>query len=168
MTTHADALRQLFPLSLDGDYDAEVEIEGTHLDDALAASQALLYEAFPDTCDDTLEAWERVYGLVAGDATVEARRAALVARVRERGGLTIEYFVSLASALGFAVTVTEGDGGDPFRAGLSEAGDMVYDIEEQWTWTVNVAGSAGPEDALESLILDLAPAWTEVDFAYTP
>ncbi|OGS90868.1 MAG: hypothetical protein A2Z95_06275 [Gallionellales bacterium GWA2_60_18] len=80
--------------------------------DARAAQ--LLDESDPRATYELLADWERVAGLpgtcalLAGiDLSVEQRRAALVAKLTERGGQSRAYFIALAARLGFTVTITE-------------------------------------------------------------
>lgn len=79
-----------------------------------ARGTQLLDEADPRTTYELLADWERVAGLpgtcalLAGiDLSVEQRRAALLAKITERGGQSRAYFIALAARLGFTVTITE-------------------------------------------------------------
>ena len=79
-----------------------------------ARTDQLIDEADPRTTYELLADWERVAGLpgtcalLAGiDLTVEQRRAALVAKITERGGQSRAYFIALAALLGFTITITE-------------------------------------------------------------
>lgn len=79
-----------------------------------ARADQLIDEADPRTTYELLADWERVAGLpghcaalAAVDLTVEQRRAALVAKLTERGGQSRAYFIALAARLGFTVTITE-------------------------------------------------------------
>ena len=79
-----------------------------------ARADQLIEEADPRTTYELLADWERVAGLpgtcalLAGiDLTVEQRRAALVAKITERGGQSRAYFIALAALLGFTITITE-------------------------------------------------------------
>jgi len=71
-----------------------------------AAGISLLEEADPRTAYDLLINWENTCGLTSS-GTLEARRAAVHAKITERGGQSIQYFIDLAAALGFTVTITE-------------------------------------------------------------
>lgn len=126
---------------------------GTTLDallDAMAAelvrvdarADDLVDEAVPSTTTQLLADWERVAALpdtcVANQAqTVPQRRAALISKLASRGGQSPAYFIAVAAALGFEVTITEFR---PFRAGMSEAGDALTNGDWVFTWRVN-----GPE-----------------------
>jgi uncharacterized protein YmfQ (DUF2313 family) len=155
-------------------------------DQRLAARAAqLLVDAFPGTTLELLPEWEESLGLpdpCAGAApTIEQRRAQVVARLISTGGQSIPYFVAVAAALGFAITITEPG---PFRAGISRAGDS--DFGDAWpnVWQVNSPldtvtffraghGAAGEPLAvwgnavLECELKRLSPAHTLLLFAYS-
>lgn len=80
-------------------------------------------ESDPAAAFELLPEWERTAGLpddcAPADATLEERRAALVARLAGRGGQTVGYFEALAAALGYDATVTERR---PFTCGRSQCG----------------------------------------------
>lgn len=172
---HEDVLRLLFPLELGGVYEQDAALEGIKLDDVQASGELLLREIFPQSCDKTLEDWERVCGLIpASTDTLQMRQALVITKLRERGGLSIPYFVGVATSMGYTVTIeelladTDGYGsegifrwrvtftGTPlyyFRAGQSRAGERLVD---------------GPlATALEGLFTDLKPAHTMIIFAYS-
>jgi uncharacterized protein YmfQ (DUF2313 family) len=113
---HAELLKRLLPpVAYDPNgalLSAELEAEGNALDAAKALADLILIEADPRTTYELLADWERVAGLpgecVASLAqTVEQRRAALVAKLVERGGQSRAYFIALAAKLGYTVTITE-------------------------------------------------------------
>jgi uncharacterized protein YmfQ (DUF2313 family) len=128
----------------------------------------------PQTASMTITDWERVCGLIPESAdTLQMRQARVVSKLRDRGGLSIPFYVALASDFGYSVIIEEllsgtDDLGDEgmfrwrvifqntpmffFRAGQSRAGDRLVD---------------GPlADALEGLFTELKPAHTQVIFAY--
>jgi uncharacterized protein YmfQ (DUF2313 family) len=172
---HEDVLRLLFPLELGGVYDQDAVLEGMQLDDVQTSDDSLLREIFPQSCDKTLADWERVCGLIPlSTDTLQMRQARVITKLRERGGLSIPYFIELASSMGYTVTIEEllanTDGYGPegifrwrvtftatplyyFRAGQSYAGERLID---------------GPlATALEGLFTDLKPAHTMIIFAYS-
>lgn len=121
----------------------------------------------PETATDTLTDWERVYALTPGSGdTLQQRRQAVMAALAETGGLSRQYFINLAAALGYDITIDELD--DPM-----------------WRWVVNVNGTpeqtyyfrvgessvgdrleeSGDPD-LETLFNRLKPAHTECIFKY--
>lgn len=116
MNKHAELLKLLLPPVA---YDrtgvalsAELEAEGTQLDAFEAFVTALMDEIDPRTTTMLLPDWERVYGLpdgcgAGGDAngaSIEQRRAYLVAKIALGGGLSKSYFEQLAVSLGYQDT----------------------------------------------------------------
>lgn len=143
---HADLLKLLLPpSSLDPgapNIAAELAAEGAALDAAAASGDALMDEADPRTTAALLADWERVAGLpdgcvlASGIAQFSAqRRAALVARITMQGGQSPAYFVALALALGYVVTVTEGHP----HVTEHDSEDPVTDELYRFIWYVNAA-----------------------------
>ena len=147
--------------------------------------EALPTEANPASTNELLVDWERVAGLpdkCSGtlEETLQGRRNALLAKLTSTGGQSAAYFIELAAALGYTVTI---EVFRPFRAGGSSAGDLLTNGDWVFTWlirapevtmTVFRAGlSAAGErlrtwgnDALECKINQLKPAHTIAIFAY--
>ncbi len=75
------------------------------------ALRLLEVESDPANTDEALADWERAFGLpdpCSGPApTVQQRRAELVARLTASGGSSIAYFVGVAAALGYTITIEE-------------------------------------------------------------
>jgi uncharacterized protein YmfQ (DUF2313 family) len=150
--------------------------------DAMCAT--LIDEVFPDTTSQLLTNHERVLGLPddcseIGESTT-IRRLNVLAKLAARGGQSPQYFIDVAAALGYTITITEFNA---FRAGISVAGDPVYSDAWEYAWQVNapetsivyfkagisVAGDPLAEwgnDRLECAITKLKPAHTHVIFAY--
>lgn len=113
--THAELLRALLPSPYNAGagtlLGTELQVEGAALDAALARAAALAAELDPRTTTELLEDWERVAGLPDSCApaaqTLDARRKALVGRLVATGGQSRGYFVDLAWARGYAITITE-------------------------------------------------------------
>jgi uncharacterized protein YmfQ (DUF2313 family) len=149
---------------LHAELDAEAEVL-TSLDIVITL---LLSAIDPEAATETLTDWERVYALVPGDHdTLQLRRQRVMAVLAETGGLSREYFIGIAKALGYDITITEPDApmwrwlvnvnGAPeqtyyFRVGESVVGDR---LEEP-----------GDPD-LETLFNRLKPAHTECLFKYS-
>lgn len=172
--SHKDVLQLLFPLDLGGVFDADLGLEGKHLDTAQVSAELLLREMLPQSAGDSIADWERVCGLVPESTdTLQMRQARVVAKLRERGGLSIPHFTALAASWGYTVVIEEltagtaGTGNEGifrwrvtftatplyyFRAGQSRAGERLVD---------------GPlATAMEGLFTELKPAHTQVIFAY--
>lgn len=150
-----------------------------------ARGDQLVVEALPSTTSEMLADWERVAGLpdkCSGtlETTLQGRRNVLVSKLNSTGGQSIQYFIGVAKALGYDVTISEFR---PFRAGLSQAGDPLTNGDWVYTWRVNAtettiiefrAGlSAAGEplrtwgnDTLECKINQLKPAHTIVLYGY--
>ncbi|MCX7071224.1 MAG: DUF2313 domain-containing protein [Gammaproteobacteria bacterium] len=140
---------------------------GTELARVHARANTLRLEADPRSTIELLSEWEAIAGLpdpcVNVAQTVDQRRAALVARLVGTGGASRAYFISVAAAYGYTVTVEEPAshtwrlrsaevvGVTRFRAGLSTAGDPL--------------ASFGNE-AFECLFNRIKPAHTALLFAY--
>ena len=169
---------------------------GTTLDatlDALAIELAridarfdqLPVEAIPTTTTELLPDWERVAGLPDNCSgtiadTIQGRRADLVSKLTARGGQSRAYYIEVAAALGYTITILEFR---PFRAGAGVAGGAITNDEWQFTWRIIApnttitefrAGlsSAGEplrrwgNQALECRMNQIKPAHTILQFAY--
>jgi len=103
-----------------------------------AAAIGLLVSAFPSTATDLIPEWQETLGLpdpCAGEAaTIAQQRQQIVARLTDGGGQSSTYFVQLAKALGYAITVTNDA---PFRCGQSRAGQHVGGEEWFFVWAVH-------------------------------
>lgn len=115
---------------------------------------------------------------VPSPLSFQERRTALVAKVTLQGGQTPAFFIALAAALGYAITITEWR---PYSTEL----DTEYGVTDepwQFVWQVNAALSTLREstseddtemataiwgnDLLESMITRYKPAHTHVLFSY--
>ena len=149
-----------------------------------AAAAQVLIDASPATTQNLLVEWENSLGLpdpcTAANPSIQQRQAAVRAKWGARGALTTAYFVSMAAALGFVITITEFA---PFAV------DMGCDqglSEPEWAfiWQVNApevvtfyfsADDSGVDDPLETYdagelvcrITQDAPAGTLVLFAFS-
>ena len=76
-----------------------------------AAAAQVLIDASPATTQNLLVEWENSLGLpdpcTAPNPSIEQRQAAVRAKFGARGALTTAYFITLAAALGFTITITE-------------------------------------------------------------
>ncbi len=147
--------------------------------------EALPVEANPSSTSELLPDWERVAGLPdkcsgALEETIQGRKQALLTKLTSTGGQSIQYFIELAAALGYDVTIEEFR---PFRAGVSHAGDSLTNGPWMFTWRIRAAATAIIEfragssaagerlrtwgnDTLECKINQLKPAHTIALFAY--
>lgn len=169
--TETDYLRQLQALLPPGpawpkDDDATL----TRLLGALAAeltrvdgrAQQLAEEADPRTVAELFADWERVAGLpdacaqvFGGDQTMAQRRAALVGRLTTLGGQSPAYFIGLAAALSYTITITE------FRA-HSVNDDVefpLYGTAWNFAWQVNAALNTVTDITVDHTVEDPLAAW---------
>lgn len=145
----------------------------------------LAVEVNPASSVELLSDWERAAGLpdkCAGvlEDTVQGRRQALLTKLTSVGGQSKAYFIALAAALGYEISITEFR---PFRAGRSTAGQALTNGDWVFTWEVmapattvldfRAGRSAAGEplrswgnDRLECKINQLKPAHTIVIFSY--
>lgn len=193
--TATDYLRQLQALLPPGPaWPKDDAATLTHLLSALAAELArvdgqaltLVEEADPRTVAELFADWERVAGLpdacaqaFGGDQTLAQRRAALVGRLTTLGGQSPAYYIGVAAALGYAITITE------FRAHTvnDDVDSSLYSEAWSFAWQVNAALNniteltvdgtvddplaAWGNSLLECVINRLKPAHTTVLFSYT-
>jgi uncharacterized protein YmfQ (DUF2313 family) len=146
----------------------------------------LLAESYPGTALETLTDWERICGLpdpcTGTLGTIQQRRAAILAKLAARGGQSRQYYIDVALAVGFTITIEEFDA---FRVGRNRVGQALYGTDWMYYWRVTsweqnqkiiafrVGQSATRErlrewgnDMLECLIRGIMPAHTIVMFAY--
>ena len=146
---------------------------------------ALLVDAFPMTTLNLLPEWEQSLGLpdecTAPDASVLQRQAAVRAKWLGRGGSTTAWFVAMAAALGYAITITEFV---PYTVDLpvdlplvDEGWEFVWQVDTlalvTWYFSVDQSGVDDPlEDYTQSelvcRITREAPAGTIVFFTGLP
>lgn len=113
--THTDLLKISLPsVSYDTaqpNLSAELTAEGNALDAAKARADAILYATLPNA-GETLEDWERVYGLPCDCAvnlnlTRDQRLKTLNSKINEGGTFTKDKAIALAASVGFTITITE-------------------------------------------------------------
>lgn len=95
-------------------------------------------EADPSYTEQLLPEWETDWGLpdecTPANPTVAQRRAALLAKIASQGGQSKAYFIAVAAAMGYTITITECK---PFRLGSSKFGDPLGGPGWQFVWIVN-------------------------------
>lgn len=166
---HYQALKSLFPISLEGISNADMQVEGQVLDAIYDLLESITLEISPSTAIHTLDRWEREYGITPNPAlSISARRGIIKARIREKanlkkGSLSRDVFINIADAMGYIVTIEESPA--TFRAGISRAGDRVYSAQLLWVWTV-VIHNATEAPNLEAVIREIAPPYSRVEFRY--
>ena len=181
MNKHADLLARLLPASYDPSgrvLAAQLQAEGNALDMANLLADMLLVEADPRTALQQIPAWERVLG-GSVFADTASRRAFLLGKLNETGGQHKQYFIDLASSLGFAVTIDEFTPADI----LADVMSPMFSVDWLFSWRVNAAANANYRQAtvldtvmdgfaswgnadFEAALREDAPAHTQVLFAY--
>jgi uncharacterized protein YmfQ (DUF2313 family) len=165
---HEDILRQLFPLKiLEGAFDADIAVEGAALDRAYDRAMDLLRQIFPQFADELIPRWEKLLHLNPGiEDPLQMRRDRVISKIREKGGLSVPYFIALAAGRGYDIDIEECIDGNPFlwsiicstldsyafRAGESCAGDYLQ-------WWEN-------DSDFETWLNDLKPAHTRIVYNY--
>lgn len=103
----------------------------------------LISDLFPATTSSFLTEWENTLGLPDSCTgplpTAEQRRNAIVAKLTDEGGSSIDYYRRIAAAAGFTVTIKNYT---PFRAGLGRAGDPVRGEDWAFAWEIQSTGVA--------------------------
>lgn len=148
------------------------------------ARNFLEVEAFPPSAVELLGDWESALGLPdecvgAGGTTVE-RQLSVSQRMTEQGGQSPAYYVAVAAALGYAVTIEECR---PFRVGISSCADPIRGEAWAHAWIVRapavtvtefqvgISSCADPlrswgNERLECALSRIKPAHTVLIFAY--
>lgn len=165
-------------------YRQNLEVIGQNLDDKETVAATLLDECFPDETTELITWFERIYQ-TDPSGTLAARRAEVIAAIRNRGGLTETYLEGLGNALGggvFTVDIQASAGNLPFvvhtySPNTSPQGPATVLPGALYNppFTVHphlleviVTGSAGPETALEILFERIKPAWIDFYYTYVP
>jgi len=164
---HYNSLKMLYPVDIGKNLDSKIAIDGYHLDKAYNTIMSVLNELFPATSVESISRWEKEYGSF-NDGNLSDRQNGVVSKKRQQsdlknGGLRKSLYVSIAGALGYSISILESS--QPFRAGISRAGDPVYSSSALWTATIAVQGvSSAP--SLEALLNDIFPPWIRLVFEY--
>lgn len=149
-------------------------------------AQRLLSGAFPTTATIMLAEWESTLGLpddcaISEIGSIRDRQRAVVSKLISNGGMNRSYYVQVAAALGYTITITQFR---PAMAGMSVCGDALNGDEWPFTWRINapettiryaVAGGAYCGDPLaswgnkqlECSISKIAPSHLNIIFSYS-
>jgi len=149
-------------------------------------AEDLVRESDPRTTVELLPEWEAEVGLpdacLPAPASIAERRALVASRLVGEGGGSRAFFIALAAAVGYSVTIEEG-ASSPARCGVARCGDSLGGELLDFVWTVRSpftfvrearCGSARCGDPLRSFGNELlecvieraAPAHTLVLFVY--
>jgi uncharacterized protein YmfQ (DUF2313 family) len=149
-----------------------------------AAAAQVLIDASPATTVNLLDEWSASLGLpdtcTAPNPSIEQQQASVRAKWGARGALTVPYFVALAAALGFTVTISEFA---PFAVDMP-CDQALFEPDWAFVWQVNApeivtlyfsVETSAVDDPLESYdagelvcrVTKDAPAGTLVLFAFS-
>jgi uncharacterized protein YmfQ (DUF2313 family) len=188
MTTLADQLRLLLPpVSYNGtapNLSATIEAEANALTQSDVQADSVYSAIFADS-GMGLSDWERVLRLpdpclLGENLTTRQRVQAVVSKLQGRGGQSRAFFISVAKALGYDVTITTFR---PAQVGLSKINDPLYGGDWAFAWRVNapavtinhaavgISGAGDPiaswgNKALECRLRQLQPAEGILLFGY--
>lgn len=177
---HRDALRLLIPLEMEGDFEADLEVEGEALDELEGLVEQMLLEMSPATAEGLIADWERTCGITTDEEdTFERRQARVIAALRQVGGLSRQYYTDLAASLGHTIEI---ENYFPFVAGYGVAGEQVAADDIQWQVTIRGLSQSGyyfraghsragerlgyNSDSLEALFEALHPAHVKFIYEY--
>lgn len=189
--THAALLKiSLAPVSYDTtqpNLAAELTAEGNALDAAKTRADMLLNAILPNA-GETLEDWERVYGLpcdcaVSLNLTHDQRFKALISKINEGGTFTKDKAIALAADAGFTITIFEHRSSEYSPTGRYGSDERYAGRDWNFVWdviTINntifprkYASNYGERyqswgnDLLECTLKQKAQADTLVRFIYT-
>ncbi|MDA8487492.1 YmfQ family protein [Kluyvera sp. Awk 3] len=145
----------------------------------------LIAGAFPPTATSMLPEWEATLGLPDDCAIgeidgVSDRQRLVVAKLISTGGLNRDYYIRVAAALGYTITITQFR---PAMCGMSACGDALNGDEWPFTWQINapqttikyaLSGASYCGDSLaswgnkqlECAITKIAPSHLRLIFSY--
>lgn len=147
-----------------------------------ARSEDLIREIHPPTTLELLADFERVLALpdpcLGEDQSTAQRIASVVQKITATGGQTPAYYIGIAAALGFTITITEFSSHDV----EDDVESPIYDDAWNFAWQVNAPLETVIEitvedtvedplatfgnDQLECVLNELKPAHTTIIFAY--
>ena len=138
------------------------------------SKNTIIDEMFPKTVTQMIDEFEDTFRIVHTSESISIRRARLLAKINAVGGQSIDYYYGLAENAGYNRYPSVVDPHiriftgiyQPFRAGISMAGDAVYDGgsgASVFSWIV--AGTTVESDTfLQELFNQYKPAHTEIQF----
>jgi len=171
----AEFLRQFTTLpppgrAFSGDPDTVQAQVFTPPSDALAnlhagAMRLLEIEADPTATTELLQEWEFDWGLpdpcTAAGGSITQRRAALNAKIASLGGQSIAYYVGVAAAFGYTITITERR---PFRLGRTGLGSPMGGIAWTFTWVINAPATTIQYFRLGTSLGQPFATWGDAEF----
>lgn len=103
----------------------------------------LITGAFPATATVMLSEWESSLGLpndcsIGEIGGISDRQRSVVSKLISTGGLNRDYYIRVAAALGYTITITQFR---PAISGMSVCGDALNGDEWPFTWRINAPGT---------------------------
>lgn len=177
---YARALKLLLPRGLLWNLEPDTKLDrlllsiGDELLRVVGRGEDLVEETDPRTASETLADWERFLGIpddivTSIPATDAERRLAIAQKYIAIGGQSPAYFIGLAAACGYTVTISDSGAGTVLRSGIARSGDSLGNVGNAYEWTMTVAapgGTALTHAQLEAAINKRKPAHTSVNFVY--
>lgn len=106
-------------------------IDASYLDSVQSDVAEVLSESIPSKTD-SVDYWDSILGLPpAPGLTIEERRDRIISARRKSGGLSLPYFLQVATDLGYTITIERGI--MPLRAGIAKAGDPIVSVNRSTT-----------------------------------
>ncbi|WMT13343.1 YmfQ family protein [Serratia fonticola] len=142
--SYSQALQSLIPFGLawprdpDAVQAAVIRALATSFQRSDSDAISLLKGGFPATATILLTEWEKSLGLpddcsIGEVDTIAKRQAAVVSKFISTGGQSKSYFIGIAKALGYTITIKEFR---QARAGLSVCGDSLNGDDWPFVWLV--------------------------------
>ncbi|NVO00768.1 MAG: DUF2313 domain-containing protein [Geobacteraceae bacterium] len=164
---HRDVLRLLSPIDLQGAHQLDLSVEGAALDRSFNRVNDLLFEMFPDTSSELISRWEQRYGLISTPLqTLQQRRNLVIARIRYRGSLCQQFYITIAASLGYNITIDENFLGDRYAWRVTVSNTPIYEFYVEDSCCEELLLDWDEPFALEGVLQDLKPADTQIIFAY--
>jgi uncharacterized protein YmfQ (DUF2313 family) len=169
--TTADLLRSLLPPVAYDPYGkvvgAVMKAEANALTAAEDRASSVADAMHPGTAGEDIADWERFLALTPRpDANQGERVQAVRGKLGELGGLSSPYFIRLAAASGYDITIFEPQ---PWRVGHSSVAEPLYPEDVVFVWQVQIhtrpeGVDAAMDAALEQRLIDLKPGYTYCQF----
>ncbi|OKP27669.1 YmfQ family protein [Serratia fonticola] len=142
--SYSQALQSLIPLGLawprdpDAVQAAVIRALATSFQRSDSDAISLLKGGFPATATILLTEWEKSLGLpddcsIGEVDTIAKRQAAVVSKLISTGGQSKSYFIGIAKALGYTITIKEYR---QARSGFSACGDGINGDDWPFVWLV--------------------------------
>jgi uncharacterized protein YmfQ (DUF2313 family) len=134
----------------------------------VASSLERLHGAMhPVTAVHDIESWEQLFAIAPlPGSTTQQRIQAIQTKQAEVGGLSRKYFIQMARAAGYAITILEPL---PFEVGIGRCGEALFQEEVRYVWQVQIdqrpeGATKASDEALRATFLDLKAAHTYCEF----